>query len=115
VPVCALPPILPFTSQSTAVLVVPVTEVLNCWVAPGLSVTLSGEMGAILIEGDGGDEGGEGLVPPLPPPPQLTKISKDKMHELRLSTAENFRLRGLAKWRCIGNPICGVKYVAPSR
>jgi hypothetical protein len=85
---------LPFTSQSTAVLVVPVTEVLNCWIAPGLSVTLPGEMGAILIEGGGGDEGVEGLVPPLPP--QLTKISKDKMHELKLSTTENFR-PGLSK------------------
>jgi hypothetical protein len=51
-------------------------------------------MGAILIEGGGGDEGVEGLVPPLPP--QLTKISKDKMHELKLSTTENFR-PGLSK------------------
>src|SRR2546427_9130 len=53
VPTGGFPPCMPFTLQATAVLLVPVTVAVNCWVAPAWTVPEVGEivtvMGAVIV------------------------------------------------------------------
>ena len=63
VPVPALPPAVPFTSQVMPVLVVPVTPAWNCCVWPRSRLVLVGCTVTLILGGGGGGE--------LPEDPQL--------------------------------------------
>jgi hypothetical protein len=86
VPTVALPPVVPFTCQVTAVFVVPVTVSMNCLLAPGLTVVEAGV--TVTVIGGGG-----GVL--LPPPQELRnrKLARPGMRR----TAR--RMRSLAEGR----------------
>src|SRR5271163_5007567 len=59
VPTVELPPVTPLTCQVTAVLVVLVTEAVNCWVPPSCTFAVAGDTATL------GGAGGV-LLPPQP-------------------------------------------------
>lgn len=65
--VVGLPPVMPFTCQTTAVLEVPVTFAVNCWLALTLTEAVAGETETVIVGG------GVTVPPPLPPHPKMNK------------------------------------------